>query len=1141
MTLGSRLIEGSMHRRRLVTWATAAVTLLIAALAVLPSLFPGALPLLHTITVDTDPENMLAADEPVRRFHHEMKERFGLYDMVVVGVVNDEHPEGVFNPQSLRKIHELTLFAETLRGETLAPGLDEDEGVIVRDLMAPSTVDSVEPAPGNMIRMEWLMAAPPATQAEALAIRDRALRIPFLRDTIVSGDGKAVALYLPLTRKDLSYRVYDRLKGKIAQLGGPEQFHVTGLPVAEDTFGVEMFLQMAISAPAAMAVIFVLMMLFFRKVLLVVSSMLVAMISVIFTMGALVIAGFPVHIMSSMIPIFIMPIAVLDSIHIISEFFEKYPQFRDKRQTIREVMNDLFSPMLYTSLTSAAGFASLALTPIPPVQVFGVFVAMGILVAWVLTVTFLPAFLTFLPERSLANFGAKGHAEGESHGPLSRFLQAMGRGTYRWAKPIVAAAVLVLVLAGWGMSKIVVNDNPVKWFTPTHPIRVADRVLNEHFGGTYMAYLALEAEPTPYAPDVLADRIATAAKTRRESLNDLAARMGEAARTAASDANTPLQILDAARQQVRPDVLSATDEQLSAYSAMQDFLQLEELALTYASPTTTESYAEQFARSAREFAVEVGDRLQRVGEHAYEIVKANPPTREAFFSRLETGTNPNAPRLLVTTERSGYGRPGGDAGSPVDPPASETQSPPSSDGPSLPPGLEESGSDSGPSLPAGLSADGGAGGPSLPPGLDAGSAEEPSPLPDTEAPNLRERTLRGLVELFLDEQRSEGEYFKDPAYLARIEQLQETLATAGAVGKSNSLVDIVKTVNRDLHGGDPNFMVIPPNRQAVAQAIDQFRSGHDRVKDDVYHFVSPDYHSANIWVQLRSGDNRDMESVVRTVAAGPGTDLPVRSDWFGLTYINVVWQEKMVTGMLEAFAGSFLVVFLLMTVLFRSALWGLLSMIPLTVTITAIYGAIGIVGKDYDMPVAVLSSLTLGLAVDFAIHFLARGRTMYAASGSWKETAPNVFGEPARAISRNIIVIAAGFLPLLLAPLVPYQTVGMLLATILLVSGVGTLLLLPALVRLLERRLFPQREEHRLACRCGTCAVAAMTAAALGVLSVRQYTSLGWNGLVLLAGGIVAGGVAACWLLSRRSRCALPAENGKNPEANAQENHHAVR
>ncbi len=76
------------------------------------------------------------------------------------------------------------------------------------------------------------------------------------------------------------------------------------------------------------------------------------------------------------------------------------------------------------------------------------------------------------------------------------------------------------------------------------------------------------------------------------------------------------------------------------------------------------------------------------------------------------------------------------------------------------------------------------------------------------------------------------------------------------------------------------------------------------------------------------------------------------------------------------------------------------------------------------MPVAILSSLTLGLAVDFAIHFLERVRVAYDKAGSWREANIEMFEEPARAITRNVIVVAIGFTPLLLAPLVPYQTVG---------------------------------------------------------------------------------------------------------------------
>jgi predicted RND superfamily exporter protein len=109
------------------------------------------------------------------------------------------------------------------------------------------------------------------------------------------------------------------------------------------------------------------------------------------------------------------------------------------------------------------------------------------------------------------------------------------------------------------------------------------------------------------------------------------------------------------------------------------------------------------------------------------------------------------------------------------------------------------------------------------------------------------------------------------------------------------------------------------------------------------------------------------------------------------------------------------------------------------------------------MPVAILSAMTLGLSVDFAIHFLERGREAYKKHGNWKDTATEMFDEPARAISRNAIVIALGFMPLLLAPLIPYRTVGFFLSMIMLISWLATLLLLPALVKLLQNKLFKKK------------------------------------------------------------------------------------
>lgn len=862
-------------------WAAAIFSFLMIAVVAAPSLAPKAFSFLQPLKVDTDPENMLAADEPVRVFHNAMKAEFTLNDLIVVGVVDEAHEEGVFNVDTLSDVYALTEFAKTIQWDAeTADGESEQRGVISIDIIAPSTVDSIEQAGLGSVRFDWLLPAPPKTEEEALAVRARAQRIPTLNDTLVSGDGTAIALYIPITSKDVSFRVAKALRGKIAEFDGDAVYYITGLPVAQDQFGVEMFKQMAISAPAAMALIFVLMWLFFRRLNLIVSPMVVAMVSVIGTMGLLVATGNTVHIMSSMIPIFIMPIAVLDAVHILSDFYDRYPAIKDRRKTIEHVMKVLWQPMLFTTLTTTTGFASLAFTPIPPVQTFGIFVAIGVFFAWALTVTLIPAYIMLMPERAFSGFGmgAKGGASDHEATPLARFLHGVGAFAVARSKLVVVVFLVALVGAGYGITQIRINDNPVKWFAPNHEIRVADRALNQRFGGTYMAYLALSASQEDDA-GAMADEI---------------------------------------------------DKQLAGL----------------ATPA-----AQNLAREAREQSAKAG----------------------------------SADELLATLRAS-----------------AETA-------------------------------------------RDASSGDDDWYAWDD--------TL-----LALDAAAQSRGIFKSPEVLRYIEKLQLYLGETGLVGKSNSLTDIVKTVHRDLLLGNEEAFRIPDTRAAVAQTLITFQNSHR--PQDLFKLVTPDYRKSVVWLQLKSGDNVDMSAVIDAVDKYFVENPPpqaISHDWFGLTYINVVWQDRMVSGMARAFLGSFIIVLILMTLLFRSFAWGLLSMAPLTITIGIIYGAIGLIGKDYDMPVAVLSSLSLGLAIDYAIHFNVRSRQLYRKFGDWTQTAKAAFGEPARAIFRNVVVIGAGFLPLLLAPLVPYQTVGVFISAILVLAGVATLLLTPALITVFQKSLFPER------------------------------------------------------------------------------------
>jgi hypothetical protein len=268
----------------------------------------------------------------------------------------------------------------------------------------------------------------------------------------------------------------------------------------------------------------------------------------------------------------------------------------------------------------------------------------------------------------------------------------------------------------------------------------------------------------------------------------------------------------------------------------------------------------------------------------------------------------------------------------------------------------------------------------------------------------------------------------DPDTLSAVRDLQARWERIGVVGSSASYADVI--------GG-------------AASPADALAAAFDQQPGLVSTLVTADGRAANLRLQLRDGDNQSMRHVVDStdehLAARP---LPagVRAEWAGETYLNLVWQDKMVTGMLQAFASTLVVVLLLMVALFRSLRWALLTVLPVLWTVLVVYGVIGFAGKDYDMPIAVLSTLVLGIGVDFAIHFVQRYRELCDQLGDPGWALRAFFEEPGRAVTRNALVIAIGFTPLLLADLMPYLVVGALLAAIIVLSWLATMLLLPAIV-----------------------------------------------------------------------------------------------
>ena len=281
--------------------------------------------------------------------------------------------------------------------------------------------------------------------------------------------------------------------------------------------------------------------------------------------------------------------------------------------------------------------------------------------------------------------------------------------------------------------------------------------------------------------------------------------------------------------------------------------------------------------------------------------------------------------------------------------------------------------------------------------------------------------------------------------MAYVGALQDHWKSVDAVGQTTSYVDVIKGT---IPSGE-----IPGDQDEIERALELafgLPSGNL-----VGGLITDDYGKANVQFLMKDGDNQAMQGVIdRTDGFLKDNPLPpgISTAWAGETFLNLVWQDKMVSGMLKAFITTFAVVLVLVILLFRSLRWGLVAMLPMSATVLLVYGALGFAGKDYDMLLVVLSTLVLGISIDFAIHFLQRYREQMKETLMTSGRAlSRVFEEPARAIARNALIVALGFVPMFFSSLVPYIVVGTLMVSIMVLSFFASLLLLPAVITVFER------------------------------------------------------------------------------------------
>ncbi|MDO8426432.1 MAG: MMPL family transporter, partial [Deltaproteobacteria bacterium] len=301
---------------------------------------------------------------------------------------------------------------------------------------------------------------------------------------------------------------------------------------------------------------------------------------------------------------------------------------------------------------------------------------------------------------------------------------------------------------------------------------------------------------------------------------------------------------------------------------------------------------------------------------------------------------------------------------------------------------------------------------------------------------------------------NEEDYIKAPEAMRHIEGLQRHLERLPAVGKTSSVVDYVKRINLVLHDNDPEYDSVPDSKAAIGQYL--FLFGMSAKPSDLDNVVDYPFTKANIWVQLKTWDAGAMRGVIKAAdeySKAHPDKLELRPA--GIAYFNLVWNDEVLWDMLKGFIAALLVIFVILAFNFRSVRWAIVGYIPLLFTILLVYGVIGFAGKDFDMPISVLSCLSLGMAVDFAIHFISRFKQRLTEACQEGRTIDNELikeallwsaARPGKGIMRNALLFASAFSVMLFAPLTPYITVGAFIVSMMTLSALFTIIYLPALI-----------------------------------------------------------------------------------------------
>lgn len=711
------------------------------------------------------------------------------------------------------------------------------------------------------------------------------------------------------------------------------KIYITGMPVFSSVVNDAMRADLIILVPLVVIVVVGVLFFSFRRLTGVVLPLLTVLISTLWAIGAMPLLGIKLSILSTVLPVILVAVGSAYGIHVINHYYDAMAGKRDigkeeHRALVFAVMRRINKPVLLAALTTFAGFSSFSFTRIVPVFEFGIFSSFGVLVAYAVAVTLIPALFLIrgpakpkkapssarnaaAPEASAEGGGIDGAQEVED--PLSGAIANSLLRVSSKKRTVLFLAGAAILFSALGLSRLVIDNVLVEYLKPNTDIVRSDRFIREKFGGSKSVSLVVSSE-------------------------------------------TPGEVL-------RPDVLAAVD-------GLADYLKT-----NVPEVGKTSGFTDLVKRVNQVFnADESPEGLSPSGAAAAGSPDASGQAPAFGFGAAETSAG-----TAETTAEPAFG-----FGAPAPAPA--------------------------------------------PAAANAQRAEESAAQ---EAQKLDASAMVAFINKAAEKGGGENLSAKDLVdSLARLTNYNgaayyEIPTDPARYGKTNA---------QELKGLIGNYLAL-------------LSSNTDAFADDP---LEPK--AIRMEVQLRTIGQIDTDRAIDAIRAYVKERFPkdVKVEISGIALVEKSLNQLVVQSQFISVGLSLAMVFLIMTVFYRSIAAGLISLAPLSISILINFAVMGFAGIKLNIGTAMVASVAVGIGIDYTIHYMSAYHHEYLLTQGKGDFLRRTFLTSGKAILFNAVSVGAGFAVLALSQFNILADLGLLIALTMGTSALVSLTVLPVLLTVLN-------------------------------------------------------------------------------------------